>query len=557
MKVEMMLAQQKQNSKKNNLPIVLVILLALAYFSGYAQKPLVSPSNSVYQYSVPVGDRQAFLWVPPDCKNVRGVIISLSNLLERRWLEDPMIRKTAAEEGLGIIWVGPGKSSPLTADMKPGAGEQLQKMLKDLAAESGYREIEFAPILPMGHSANGHFAWNVANWNPDRVIAAIPVKTVPFPSSFDFENVPVCYVVGQTTEWPQYRVPDPATKPGDRDFFWPVVRQSAIALRAANENNLVAVVTDPGGGHFDWNEHLAKFISLYIKKACQYRLPKQAAKDTFAQLNKIKKESGWLTDRGGMEPDTFLPAPYNQYKGEPKKAYWFFDEETAKAAVQFNGDRKRRQKQMLTFVQDGQLLPVAKQGFAPLRFSPEEDGLTFKVVGAFLPEVPRELIGSGAKLGHAAGPITFSVITGPAVQVGPTTFRIQFDRAGMSGDIWLQEEHPGNNEYRHAVQPGLLKIPAELTAGKPQVIAFPQIKNQNAGVKSIKLSATSDSGLPVRYYVVSGPAFVEGDVLRFTKIPVKSKFPVKVTVVAYQWGRTLAPLYQSAEPVEMTVYILR
>jgi hypothetical protein len=557
MKGETILIQQNKNSKNCRWSLGLAVLFTLAFFSVYAQKPLVSPANPVYQYSVAVGDRRAYLWVPPDCKQIRGVIISLSNLLERRWLEDPQIRKTAAKEGLGMIWVGPGKTSPLTADMKPGAGEALQKMQKDLAAESGYSEIEFAPILPMWHSANGHFAWTVANWNPDRVIAAIPVKTVPFPSSFNFENVPICYVVGETTEWPQYRVPDPATKPGDRDFFWPVVRQSAVALRTANENNLVAVVTDPGGGHFDWNERQAKFISLYIKKACQYRLPKHVSKNTFVQLNKMEKESGWLTDTGGMEPDSFPPAPYRQYKGDPKKAYWFFDKETAKAAVQFNGDRKKREKQMLTFVQDGQLLPVAKLGFAPLKFMPGEDGLTFTVEGAFLPEVPRELIGGGTKLGHAEGPITFRVITGPAVQIGSNTFRIQFDRAGMGGDIWLQAEHPGSKEYRHAVQPGQMKIPAKLTSGTPQLITFPQIGNQKAGTKSISLSATSDSGLPVQYYVVAGPFVVEGGELRLTKIPVKSKFPVKVTVVAYQWGRTLAPLYQTAEPVERTFYIIR
>jgi hypothetical protein len=32
---------------------------------------------------------------------------------------------------------------------------------------------------------------------------------------------------------------------------------------------------------------------------------------------------------------------------------------------------------------------------------------------------------------------------------------------------------------------------------------------------------------------------------------------VKVTVVAYQWGRTIAPLVQSAEPVEQTFWIER
>lgn len=124
------------------------------------------PVNSICQYSVPVENRVGFLWIPPKCKRVRGVIISLANLLERRWLEDPVIRQTAAQEGLGIIWVGPAdrsiKKDPVfTADMNKGAGELLEKMLKDFANISGYKEIEFAPIISMGHSANGQFAWHL------------------------------------------------------------------------------------------------------------------------------------------------------------------------------------------------------------------------------------------------------------------------------------------------------------------------------------------------------------------------------------------------------------
>src|SRR3982751_1924712 len=145
-----------------------VLLYSLSTFSmevcvlnSIAQSPSNSAFNCVYQYSVPVGDRQAFLWIPPDCKHVRGVIISLFNLLERRWLEDPIIRKTASDECLAIIWVGPGRNTELTADMKPGAGEALVRMLNDLAGESGYSEIKIAPIIAMGHSANGQFSWNV------------------------------------------------------------------------------------------------------------------------------------------------------------------------------------------------------------------------------------------------------------------------------------------------------------------------------------------------------------------------------------------------------------
>lgn len=511
------------------------------------------PENHVYQYAVKVGTRTAYLWIPPQCRQLKGVIISLANLLERNWLEDPLIRKTAANIGLGIIWIGPAQrgDQTITADMQPGMERVFQQMMDDFALESGYPELKSSPVIAMGHSANGHFAWTFANAFPGRTIACIPVKTVPLPDSLKFKNIPLCYVVGETTEWPQYRVPDPATKPGDRDFYWPVVKQTALALRARDADNLVGVVTDPGGGHFDWSGRLAKFIALYIQKACQYRL---SANDK-AGLRPIKKENGWLTGAGGMDKNEFEAAPYNLYQGKSANSYWFFDQETAQAAVNFEGDHVKRKKQMLTFVQDGQLLPVAKLGYAALKFEPEPDGVSFRLKGDFLTALPAELIGSGTPLGHAPGAIQFRVIAGPAIQTGPSSFRLQFNRGGMGGEIWIQEEHPGNAEYRHAVQPGKINIPAKLIAGKTQQITFNKIADVKQGTASLSLKATASSGLPVAYFIESGPAYIEDNVIKFTPIPVKSKFPVKVTVVAYQWGRTIEPLYQSAAPVEQAFYI--
>jgi hypothetical protein len=538
---------------------ILIVLLTIT-ISAHKTFASDNPGSSVYQYAVLVGTRTAYCWIPPKAKQVRGIIISLSNLLERKWLEDPIIRKTAEQEGLAIIWVGPvpagsTNTSLLTTDMQEGAGEALQKMLTDLSEESGYQELAFAPLIPMGHSANGSFSWNVAAWNPARTIAVIPVKTVPFPVSFKFQGIPVCYMVGETTEWPQYRVPDPATKPGDRDFFWPVVKESALLLRAANENNLISLVTDPGGGHFDWSEKQAKFLALFISKACKYRLPLQTAFYGMVTLKKINRASGWLTDTGGMEPDEYEPAAYADYKGDPKQAYWFFDKETALAAVAFNGDRKKRKKQMITFMQDGKPLAVAKQGFASLSFRPTDPSLSFQLEGGFVNEVPAELKGSGQPLGHAPGSIKFQVITGPAVQTGERSFKLQVDRAGTSAPVWIQAEHPGNEEYRRAVQPGQMQIPSRLTDGKLQRISFPFKKDHDSKTRKITLHASSDSRLPVNYYVVAGPAYIKENELVLTKIPLWSKFPVKITVVAYQWGTMTEPLYQSAEPAIAIIYI--
>ncbi|MEO6521781.1 MAG: hypothetical protein ABIN91_08885 [Mucilaginibacter sp.] len=533
--------------------LLFCLLINLLVLSAHAQYD--KPQYHVYQYAAKVGTRTAYLWIPPTCGHVKGVIVSLANLLERNWLEDPLIRQTATDNGLGIIWIGAAQrgDQTLTADMKPGMELVFQQMLNDLAAQSGYTELKSTPVIPMGHSANGHFAWTFANAFPNRTIACIPVKTVPLPDTLKFKNIPLCYVVAQTTEWPQYRVPDPATKPGDRDFYWPVVRQTALKLRAKSNDNLIGVVTDPGGGHFDWNENLARFIALFISKACKYRLPD----DGSGGLKPVTKQGGWLTDTKGMNPDEFLPAPFALFKGRAADSYWFFDKETAQAATAFEGDRVDRKKQMPTFVQYGKPLPVAKLGYAALKFQPDTDGLSFNVKGDFLTELPPELIGAGTKLGHADVPTRFRVITGPAVQTGPYLFKLQFDRAGMGGELWLQEDAAGDKEYRHATQPGMMRIPARLTDGKPQTITFDKLPDTKRSAKQLRLAGRADSGLPVGYYVVAGPAYIENGILYFTPIPIKSEYPVMVTVVCYQWGSSIQPLNRSAEPVERSFYLIK
>ncbi|HWK05047.1 MAG TPA: serine hydrolase [Puia sp.] len=536
-------------------------------------------SDEIYQYSVPVGGRTAYLWIPPACRQVRGVILAMENALELNWMNDPIIRKEAAADGLAMIWLSDGKPTDITWEMKPEAVQALDKLFYDLALESGYAEIGKAPIIVTGHSWNGRMAWTYPAARAERVIASIPIRTYPMPDSLLFSGIPLCYMVGQTTELPEFS----DGSPGDRDFFWPVVRRTALALRSKNEDNLIGVVTYPGGCHMDWSDEQSRFLALFIHKACQYRLPKRgAAGNGETVLRKIVRSSGWLTDSGGMEADRFAPAPYKQYKGDPKSAYWFFDEEMARAAVAFNGDRKKRKLQMVSFVQKGvapdgavaaedAVLPVAKNGYVKYKFSPEADGLTFKVGGGFLEKIPEGLIGAGNVLGHAGdgrsggnpASFTFRVTMGPAIQVGPDEFRIQFSRQ-KPRNVMIMATQSGDAIYRRAPQPALVEILAKLTQGQEQSIDFPVIADQKVGLRAqglnlrvLGLNARSGSGLPVRYYVLAGPARVEGDSLRITEIPVRSRYPVKVTVVAYQWGRVVAPLYQSAEPVKREFYINR
>ena len=77
------------------------------------------------------------------------------------------------------------------------------------------------------------------------------------------------------------------------------------------------------------------------------------------------------------------------------------------------------------------------------------------------------------------------------------------------------------------------------------------------GTPSLTLSARSSAGLPVYYYVREGPAEIQGNTLKFTPAPPRTKFPVKVTVVAWQWGRSIDPKVKSDTPVERTISITK
>lgn len=153
-----------------------------------------------------------------------------------------------------------------------------------------------------------------------------------------------------------------------------------------------------------------------------------------------------------------------------------------------------------------------------------------------------------------------SRICGPVEVVNDTTFTVRFYRMGLdnpkrTGSICLMASARQDHSYRSAVQQVEIRIPYRNKEGIPQRIIFPKLSDVKASVKEITLKGTADSGLPVYYYVKEGPAEIKGDKLVLTKIPPRAKFPVKVTVVAWQYGRSGEPKVQTAEAVEQSFYI--
>jgi hypothetical protein len=507
---------------------------------------------------------RAFLWIPPGCTQVRGVVLGQHNMIEEGILEHPAMRRTLAEIGFAEIWVTPAFDGIFRFDQ--GAGAHFQNMMDALAAVSGYSELTFAPVVPIGHSAMASFPYHFAAWNPRRTLAAISHKGT----------------------WPDFRADDASWPPrhdGDLDgvpllFFNGEYEDAsgraakALEFRKRNPNCPLTMCADAGGGHFDFHDRMVEYLALYIRTAAKYRLPDESPTDAPVALKTIDPtKTGWLAER--WRPNSapkFAPAPPAEYQGDPNEAFWFFDGELARATEAYNAREIAKQPQLLGYLQEGKLVPQDAPHThqqVSLKFLSVEDGLTFKVVGRFLDTVPDGRpetwtgLPAGSHIGHpAGGPVVIDRICGPVKKLAPDTFAVRFYRMGLNNpkrtnDIWLMATHPGDAHFKRAVQQADLRIPYRNKVGADQTLTFPDIGDVNVETTTVELRATSSAGAKVYYYVREGPAEVddEGN-LTFTPIPPRAKHPVKVTVVAWQWGRSIEPKLKSAEPVERTFAIL-
>lgn len=491
----------------------------------------------------------AFLWIPSDCHQLRAVMIGKHNMSEETLFEMPRFRKALSRMGIGLIWITPGIDQRW--DVTKGTQKIFNQMMKDLAEVSGYSELEHVPVVPVGHSAMATYPWNFAAWNPERTLAVISLHG-------DAPRTNLCGYGGENLEWGRTRNIDgiPGLMIEGEYEWWEARVNPALAFRMMYPESCISFLCDTGRGHFDVAEQTADYIALFLRKALEWRLLENSSLNEPVHLKKLNPKEGWLAERWHPEQkNRSKAASYSNYKGDKHDAFWYFDKEMAELTEARYAKYRGKQMQYLGFMQRGQLVKYDSGQHAGIiaAFRPEADGLTFHVQGIYT-----DSLRSSPTKEHAHSGIKITRICGPVAKVNDTTFTVRFYRMGMdnprrSGDIWLLAANEGDSKYKSAVQQFTIRIPYRNTEGKRQYILFPGIENVREGVESVSLEAVSDCGLPIYYYVKEGPAELQGNKLVFTKIPPRSKFPVKVTVVAWQYG--IARQVQTAEPVERSFFI--
>jgi hypothetical protein len=241
---------------------------------------------------------------------------------------------------------------------------------------------------------------------------------------------------------------------------------------------------------------------------------------------------------------------------------WYFNEALARDAYKTAAINWQAASQFLAFLDpQGKPAPMLYQGItSPIPIATGADGITFDLKGRPLPAIPAGFVGAGEPLAVASGTPTVEWVRGSVAPLGRGRFRFALERtwdpapAEKRTIACVVLRHKGNAEIRDVVQPGYVWV-APNKEGAPQTITFASIPDQTAGTESVRLTATASSGMPVRFFVVAGPAVVEGTALRLTPVPPRTRFPIEVTVSAWQWGRAVEPKVQTAELVTRTFLI--
>ena len=509
-------------------------------------------ASATWQYYVPLetgrggkdgGAQQgkALLWLPPQSRTVRGLLVGGQLGIELEMFLDGEVRKACAENDLAIVYFVPHLSSVFHY-WEPGNRDTQRwlKTLEDLARRSNRPELKRVPWITVGHSTAGIFARNVAYWKPRRVAGILHVKSGNFhqkehlPPDGSLSGVPILAINGQFETFG----PEGGIRPElGRETQWVFVLRDIQAFREKDPNHLMSLLLDLGGDHFHGSPELARHAALFIRKTAKYRIPEKLPPgDAEVECIRLRAEDGWLTDPDLYQP-SHAPAAYIDYTGDKRKALWHYDEELARAKTRHH--RNLGNHQVLSNPQCAWL--------------DEGDGWTFRAEAAFLDAMPGQYGGSlaGKKVGHSASEFLLRAkITEPVMQLGPDRFRVLRPVKTFN----IAAVHPGDDHYRATNRWGSIAVPQ--VKGPAQQIDFPAVADLKPDAAPRGLKAKASSGLPVYYEVDYGPVTVQDGKLAISELPLGANFPLECSVTAYQIGRRRAPSIPPAPPVTRTFRVI-
>ena len=496
-----------------------------------------------------------YLWIPPACKKLNAVMFSSTAVLEQTTVEDPCIRAVCAKYGIAIVWSDTQFYHDETIGLK-----QIENILAQFAEISGYDELKSVPWIPVGHSATLRMIRDIAKAKTNKLAFMIMHKNN---NGFGYSSeVPVLTTYGEFMEWDSYNVDLKANVTKDKAY--------PNIIKARESNMPVSYFSDPNTGHFDCSKSLMICISEWMEEICAIRI------DSNGNLKTIYLDKGWICRPPVPGFLGLKPKPYLLATDSEKINAWYPTYKIALEAYNLANISMTKKVQIAGFADnngnyengwwraimynipyilnnDGTLtinsIPYEKmpQGNYANKFTDVKENPNYNKFYSFF---NKENVFENSK-----NPLVVDEMSGNLKKTDNHTFEYI---PRFNSPSYLIVRQQGNEKFRTSVQPGRLNF-QPITVGTENIITFPIIHNQELKCTSIvKLNAISSSGLKVKYFVKSGAARIDDKnqlIIEKENIPLKTKFPYKITVTAYQLGSKKDSV-RTANPVSQIFCIL-
>ena len=563
----------------------------------------VSPLQSDYVATVtPETERRAYLWVPPGCTQVRAVLFSMQNMIELKMLESAQLRAALTAQNMGIIWLSSSAGANMDMIQDPANGPtpvattannngdksaqaavEEARVLAQLAAESGYSEIAYCPIISFQHSASSPFGWTREVFAKPalagRVISIINKGYYPGNAP---RGIPSLHL---TSEWSENAV--------TWGTSWDAL--DAGTMRKLRGQQGATTSTQPGAGtqvllgeclQVGQGHYQADFMSDstsqplfidFITKTAAARLPATWDGASYPTLTALDQTTtGAFIDVQEMGTGNATAMTLAQWQTahpddlEAKRAFWYIDLPYAQAIAAYANAGFNKKPQMITPVNPNGTFQNLFGVMGAAEYYPTimADGISFQVKAAHINQSPsfRQFFASPLEIGSA--PIKYIHTSGALRQVGPDTFQMWVDRGpiqqqSLPWDNFISAYERGDDTHRSVDRPIHVNIPILNTTGAAQAITFPTIPNQIAtNMQPVTLAATASSGLPVQYWMIAGSyralsSSLPNSTLTPQTLPAKVTFPMRVMVGAYQWGTRAGTQYQASSAKYQTFWIFQ
>jgi len=271
------------------------------------------------------------LWLPPDVKTIRGIIVHQHGCGEGACKGG----ETAADDwhwqALARKWdcalLGPSYQQPegancaLWCDPRHGSGRTFEQALAELAAKSAHPELTRVPWALWGHSGGAQWAGTMLLLHPERVVAVWLRSGAP------------ALVASPSTELPGLETPDAALavpvvcNPGIKEKTHERFQRawnSGLAFFQQNRarGGLIAFAPDPRTTHECGD---SRYLAIPFFDAClARRLPPVAG--AAGPLTPMDTGSAWLAPLQGSDAQ-----PAAAFAGRPLAANWLPNAAVARA----------------------------------------------------------------------------------------------------------------------------------------------------------------------------------------------------------------------------------